>query len=244
MTRLPTIPEPVSEAELDRATDPEYAAVSTAAVVGVIFGVLGFSAFVAAPFVGLSVLGAVLGIAALRKIRRSRGVLVGRKLAIAAISLGAATAALGGGYHAAVWLDARQTLQDLERRALDVTDALVAGRYDDVFAQLPEDFRRREKGPEEFRRRFVPLFEGAGKLVGHKLLSLQILATEKGETVAPADVRVELEQRVLELNLWFRLDDDGAWHLVGIGGQETLESAARHHPEKAPTAIPGPYQRR
>jgi hypothetical protein len=242
MTGQPTTPEPVTEAELDRATDPEYAAVSTGAVIGLLLGLAGFSSVLAVPFVAVPVLGLILCVAALRKIRRSRGVLTGRRLAIAGIVLGAAAAALGAGRHASLWLGERRMLGHLQAQALEIADDLLADRYDKVFERLPEDFRARDKGPEAFRKRFLPLLDGAGPLVRRDLLTLQVITNEKGETLAPAEVRVELEKRIVEVDLWFRLADDGRWELVGVGGEETFESVTRFGPQKPvpPVSAPPP----
>jgi hypothetical protein len=241
--KTPAMDEPVSEDRLDSATDLEYAAVCPMAVVALIVGVLGATALVAGPRVGVPVVAIVLGLVSLRTIRRSEGVVVGRRLALAAVVLGVATGALGGGYHLSIWLGERQTFEDLKRRSAETIDAIVASRYEEVFEQLPADSLQGKAGLASFRKGIRDLFEGGGSLVGRELMSLQILPTERGVLVAPAATRVTLDRRILEMTLWFRLEEDGHWRLVGVGGQETFESMAKYGDEGSPAEVPAPYER-
>ncbi|HUU11872.1 MAG TPA: hypothetical protein VM431_15210 [Phycisphaerae bacterium] len=236
--------QPIIDSDFDRATDPEYAAICPMAVVGLILGVLGVTALVAAPLVAVPVAAVVLSLVSLRRIGRSRGVLAGRKLALAGLALGIATAVLGGGYHGHAWLSERLTLRHLKTQALETIDDILADRYEKVFEKLPEKSDQRRAGLDAFRKGLSLLLEGAGDLVDRDLLSLQILSTDRGDIVAPAGMRVRLERRILEVNLWFRLREDGQWHLEGIGGQETFESVSTYAPKQGPPAVPGPYERR
>ena len=235
--------EPVSDDRFDRATDPEYAAVCPTAVVALIVGVLGGTAFLVAPLVAVPVVAIVLGLAARRKIRQSQGVLVGRKLALAGIVLGIATSALGGGYHLRIYLGEQWTLEDLKAQAFEIIDDILADRYEKVFKRLPDDSLQRRMGLERFRKTVSGLFEGAGNLIRRDLMSLQKLPTEQGGLAAPADLRVTLEHRILEVSLWFRQDEGGQWQFVGVGGQETFESIAKHGDRDGPVSVPAPYQR-
>ncbi|HUU91081.1 MAG TPA: hypothetical protein VM238_07710 [Phycisphaerae bacterium] len=235
--------EPITNDQLDRATDPEYAAVYPLAVVALIVAALGGAAFLAPPLVVVPVAATVMGLAAVRKIRKSQGVLAGRKLALAAVVVGIVIAAAGGTVHLIVWLNEQRTLDDLKTQAAETIDDVLAGRYETVFARLPDDSPQRKAGPEAFRNALSRLFEGGGNLVRRDLMSLQILPTERGVLVAPADMRVTLEARILQVTLWFRLDENGGWRLVGIGGQETLESIAKYGDDNTPPDVPAPYER-
>ncbi len=235
--------EPVSSDQFDRATDPEYAAVCPMAVLAVIVGVLGATAFLVAPLVAVPVVAIVLGLAAHRKIRKSQGVLVGRKLALAGIVLGIATAALGGGYHLSIYLGEQRTLEDLKTQASEMIDDILAGRYKNVFEKLPHDSVQRKVGVERFGKAMSDLFEGGGNLVQRNLRSLQILPTERGGLVAPAEMCVRLDRRTLQITLWFRQEEDGRWQFAGVGGHETFESIAKHAGQDGPAPLPAPYQR-
>jgi len=238
MTELP------KDGDLDRATDPEYAAVSTMAVIGLVAGVLGLAAVLAAPLVALPLAGFILSVMARRKIRRSEGVLTGLGITTAGILLGAAVTLAASAYHGYTSYGQHRILSDLEGRAYAVTDDLLAGRYDKVYERMPEDFRRQQAaGAQEFRSRFLPLFEGAGDFVQRSLMNLQRVPTDKGEVVAPAEVRVDFQRRSLDLTVWFRQKPQGDWELVGVGGQETFESQVKFPSEKPPVIVPGPYQR-
>jgi len=235
--------EPISNDQLDRATDPEYAAVYPLAAVALIVAALGGAAFLAPPLVAVPVVAIVMGLAALRKIRKSQGVLAGRKLALAAVVVGIVMATGGGSGHLVVWLNEQRTLEDLKTQAAGTADDILAGRYEAVFEKLPDDSPQRKAGPEAFRKALSGLFEGGGNLVGRDLMSLQILPTERGVLVAPADMRVTLEARILQVTLWFRLEEDSGWELVGVGGQETLESIAKYGDDDTPPDVPAPYER-
>jgi hypothetical protein len=242
MTDTPKPDAALRDGELDRATDMEYASVSTLAVLALVAGLAGVVAFWAPPLVGVPVLAAVLGGAALRQIGRSAGVLAGRKPAMAGLMLGVGLALAAGVYHGLAWWNETSTLGTLKARALAVTDDLAAGRYDEVFNQFPEDFRRGvQQSPEEFRRRVGPLFEGAGPVVSRRLDSLLPLEAEGGVAVSPAEMTVEFEKRTLALSVWFQRRPSGEWDLVGIGGQETIESMTRHEGAPAPRPVPPPY---
>jgi len=235
--------EPISNDQLDRATDPEYAAVYPLAAVALIVAALGGAAFLAPPLVAVPVVAIVMGLAALRKIRKSQGVLAGRKLALAGLVFGIATAALGGGYHLSIYLGEQRTLEDLKTQAFETIDEILAGRYEKVFESLPDDSVQRKVGRESFCKVISRLFEGGGNLVERDLMTLQILPTERGVLVAPADMRVTLEARILQVTLWFRLEEDSGWELVGVGGQETLESIAKYGDDDTPPDVPAPYER-
>jgi len=237
MTTLP------SDTRLDVATDPEYATISPTAVVGLLVSVAGVAAFWKWPLVAVPVVGFVLSLAAGRKIRRSEGVLAGRRLAAAGMAVGAIMAVTAAGYHALIWHSEQALYKDLAARAEAVVDEMLAGQYDKVYERMPEAWRRRQAaGPEAFRARLSPLLEGAGALVERHLASLQILPTEEGDLVAPAEMYVELERRLLTLTLWFQRTEAGRWELVGVGGEETFESAMKFSSTKEPVAVPGPYE--
>ena len=234
--------------QLDRATDPEYAAVSSAAAVGLVIAVLGvwplllisndwveppssvpdlmvsLAIFAATPLVGL-----VIGLLAYRQIRRSHGVLTGTRLALAGVAVGAALALVWSGWLVYKWKENDRILRELEATAYRITDELIQGRYDDVYQRLPEEFRRRQPGGSRlFRARMEQLFEGAGAVTGRHLMSLRLVPTEQGAYVAPAEMRVDLERRILQISLTLGLGPGGKWELVGFGGGPTFESMIKY----------------
>lgn len=232
------------DGELDRATDPEYAAISTSAVIGLVLAVVGLAAFRSEPLTVVPAAGLALSLLALRKIRLSAGVLTGRRIALVGAVLGGMITAVAGGQHAMARYEQHVTFATLESRANAVLDDMMAGRYQPVYDQMPEDFRKRQAaGADQFRTRFAPLFEGAGKLLERRLDSLQMLPMEKGGVVAPAEIRLTFENRILGMTVWFMSTPAGTWDLVGIGAEETLESQMKHPEQKPPAPIPAPFQR-
>jgi len=214
-----------NDSELDRATDPEYAAVSSGAVVGLVISALGVSAFLTEAFVPAPAVGLVVSLAALRGIRRSRGVLTGRRLALAGAILGAALTVVAGGFHLIRWRQERQVLEDLEATACHIVDELVAGRYEEVYDMIPENFRERQAAsPARFRTAMERLFRGGGKTLGRRLSALRIIPTEQGDLVAPAEMRVEMENRILQIQVLLGRSAEKRWELIAVGGAPTFES--------------------
>lgn len=234
--------KPLPRDTFDRATDAEYAPLSTTAVLALVFALVGTLGFVVFPALALSAVGLVLGLVAARKIRRSEGALVGRRAADAAVALSLLVLAAGGAHRGWKHFTEERLYGDLQARALEAADDLLAGRYERVFERFPQDWQKHQPGGADgLRRRLAPLFENAGDLVGRDLRFLQVLTTEDGQAVAPAEVRVELAQRILNLTLWFKQASDGRWDLVGVGGEETLESLGKHPTDRGPVTVPGPY---
>jgi len=260
--------ERLNDGALDRATDPEYAAINPLAVVGLIVGLLGaavHAALLAGNFLSketiwvyqvpmpvvvivIPLTGLVLSLAALMKILGSQGVQAGERIAIAGIITGAAAALIFGAVQLYGMYGPNQesrTLATLGARSYEVVDDLAAGRYANVYAMIQAEFRRRQAaGPEQFRRQFHPLFEGAGPLVKRQLRSLQVVVTADGQTIAPAEMRVELQRRAMDITIWFCRADDGSWEIIGLSSAETFESQVRHPTETAAPSVPAPYERR
>jgi hypothetical protein len=232
------------ETQLDRATDPEYAAVSSAAAVGLVIAVLGvwplllisndwveppssvpdlvvsLAIFAATPLVGL-----VIGLLAYRQIRRSHGVLMGTRLALAGVAVGTALALVWSGWLVYQWRQNDRILHELESTAYRITDELIAGRYEDVYDRLPAEFRKQQPGGSRlFRARMAQLFEGAGAVTERRLMSLRLVLTEQDAYIAPAEMRIDLERRILQITLPLGLSLEGKWELVGFGGGPTFES--------------------
>jgi hypothetical protein len=89
----------------------------------------------------------------------------------------------------------------------------------------------------------APLLGGAGSVLRRSLVSLQVLQTEGGQTLAPAEMRVELERRYLQFTIWFQQRPDGQWELVGVAGAETFASLGKFgspEPDEVPEAPPPP----
>lgn len=244
MTSKPHNAEVARDGGLDRATDPEYAAISTKAVLALVLSLAGAGAFLAAPMLVLPMMGLVLGFAALRQIRRSEGVLAGRGIALGAVAAGTAVLVAATAYHAGAWLEEDRMFSALESRSYEITDDIIADRYAEVYAMMPEEFRGQAgAGPEPFRARMAPLLKGAGSVLRRSLVSLQVHQTESGQTLAPAEMRVELERRYLQFTIWFQQMPDGQWELVGVAGTETFESLGKFgsaSPDEAPEDPPPP----
>jgi len=233
---------PIQDGDLDRATDREYAAVSVPAVFSVALAALGVVAFLAAVLVAVPALAAVLGLVALRRIRRSRGVLTGTRLASAGLALGLALTLAAGGYHGWQWYDEHRTLTSLQTRTHAIMDQIMDRRWAEVWDQVPTDSNQQPLGLDRFRRGMTALFAGAGEAGDRELRALQILPTERGELVAVAEVRVRFENRTLDFNVWFQPDDAGRWRFMGVGARETFASASRHGGPAAPS-VPGAFSR-
>ena len=230
-------PAPPADGELDRAIDPEYAAVSTRAVLGLLASLAGITGFLAMPLTLLAVLGFFLGLLGLRQIRRSEGVVVGRGIAMAAALLGAAVTLSITSYHGYYWLRDRAIYAEVTVQANAVTDEILAGHYEKVFMMMPEYFRRQQaSGPEEFRKTIAPLFENAGKVVSRRLLSLHVVSTADAGLAVPAEVHIEFERRFVVLTIVFAKNPEGQWVVVGVGGAETYESMAKFPAPPAPPA--------
>jgi len=233
-----------NDSELDRATDPEYAAVSSGAVVGLIIAILGvwpllpvskkwiewpatlpdlvvtLAIFVAAPGLGL-----IVSCIAVRQIRRSHGVLIGRQLALAGGAVGAVLAFAWSGWLIYEWQENERVFKDLKATAYEVADELIAGRYEEVYDMIPEDFRERQAAsPARFRAAMERLFRGGGKILGRRLSVLRIIPTEQGALVAPAEMRVEMENRILQIQVLLGQNAEKRWELIGVGGAPTFES--------------------
>ena len=236
--------EPLLDGQLDRAIDPQYASISTMAVLGLLFSLAGLAGFFVIPLVALAAIGLVMSLAAARQIRRSAGVLTGRRLAMAGIAVGAVVAAGAASWHTYEWWTIRQVLTALEARSYEVVDDIIAGRYEKVYSEMPEEFRARQAvGPKEFGDRLGPVFKGAGKILGRTVLSLPppIPMTEGGSLVR-AQVRVELDRRLLDVAvIWYQPAGAARWDLVGVGGGETMESMAKYGGEGGPQTI-SPFQ--
>jgi len=233
---------PVPESELDRATDTEYAAVCVLAVLGVVFGALSVLAFLAEPLVAIPILATVLSAVSLRRIRRSRGVLTGARLAVAGLVLGPGLALAAGGFHGWQWYSQYRTLRTIERRAHALTDQVLARQYREVFEQISDDSPQRRMGFNLFQKCLIGLVAGAGDPAKRELRLLQKLQTDRGRAIALADMWVRMEHRTLEFSLWFAPDEEGRWQFIGIGGRETFESASRRGSGQPPP-LPGPFKR-
>jgi hypothetical protein len=239
MTTPPNNQQLPLDGQLDRAMDPEYAAISTMAVLGLASSLVGALAFMLPPLIVLPAMGLVMGVLALRKIRRSEGILAGRSIALAACMVGALVLAGSTAYHLHNWLSERQVLNDLTNRSYAITDDILAGRYDRVYNAMPEEFRQEGRGAEDFRAHIAPALAGAGSVVRRVLLSLEVVRLEDGTVVAPAKVHVELERRYLEFKMVFKKSPAGTWDLAGVGVGETFESQAKFAPEE-PEVTPPP----
>jgi len=229
MAQVPT------ESELDRATDAEYAAVSVLAVVGLVFSAFGGIAMlvpVAGFLVVLPATGLVLSLIALLRIRRSKGTLTGRWVAVAGVAVGGLFALLSGGQQVLAWRQEAGENRTLVDATFEVVDALVAGDYAKVLERIPADQRRPGGATVELLRdRFAKLFDGAGS-VKERDIRIEPKTIDTGDRAAVARVRVALEHRSVVITIvWSQAPSPGAgpgtWQVVGAFGEETLESSTR-----------------
>jgi hypothetical protein len=220
---------------LDRATDPEYAAVSIAAVVGLLFSVAGVTTLLlrAVFLLVVPAAGLVTSAVALRGIARSRGVLTGSGLAGAGILLGAALLLVAGAQHLLAWHQETRVLGRLQADTLDVVQEIESGDYEGILRRMPVELH--DMGPKvlaSLRARFGPLLAGAGKVTERRLLSLRPQTLENGDLVAQARLLIACERRIVEITVtWWRARDadpaDPAWLLYNLGGEETFESVRK-----------------
>jgi len=225
-----TTSPPPTDRLLDRATDSEYAAVSILAIAGLVLSLGGLIAVLlpAEVLVAVPAVGMITSLSALVRIARSRGVLTGRRIAWMGIVLGAVLFLLSGTAHVLRWRQQASTLAQLKTDTLAVVQGLETARYEDVAPYLAPAARDiLPQIVDDLRRRFTPLWEGAGNVTGQRLLSLQLQAVENGDVAAEARVHVECEHRILEITVgWYQPQSTGttAWFLHHADGQETFES--------------------
>jgi hypothetical protein len=238
-------PATVLDGQLDRAIDPEYAAVSPLAVAGLVLSIAGLGAFLAVPLIAAPVAGVMLSLLALRKIRRSEGVLTGRRIAKVGLIVGSILAVLAAGFHGEAWREDRDTLAAIKAQAYDAFDEILAGRYAEVYARMPEGYRLRQAtGPEAFAARIAPHFRDAGALEGRRLLSLKQVYSSEGHLLAPAIMEAEFANRTYQFTLWFMRTDPQTWALVSVEGGETIQSMLKH-PNVVPLEpVTGPIQQK
>ena len=225
-----------TESELDRATDAEYAGVSVLAVVGLVFSAFGGIAVlvpVAGFLVVLPATGLVLSLIALLRIRRSKGTLTGRWVAVAGVVVGGLFALLSGGQQVLAWREVAGENRTLTDATYEVVDALIAGDYAKVLERIPADQRHPGGATVELLRdRFARLLDGAGKVKERKIQRIEPKTLDTGGRAAVARVRVALEHRSVVISIvWSHAPSPGAgpatWQVVGAFGEETLESATQ-----------------
>jgi hypothetical protein len=90
---------------------------------------------------------------------------------------------------------------------------------------MPEDFRERQAAsPTQFRTAMQRLFRGGGKTLGRRLSALRIVPTEQGALVAPAEMRVEMENRIIQIRILLGRSAEKRWELIAVTGAPTFES--------------------
>jgi len=188
------------EAHLDRAVEPEYAAVSIAAIAALVLAVVGLVAFKPSqpplplasrgwfqlPILLLIPVAAVaVALGSLRSIRRSEGTKAGQPLALAALVLALATAAGSTGFHAVRQYREHERMQSLVAASSYWLDLLLREHYRTVFDELvrshPLDNGEAEKifpGWEKRVRGY--LFDG-GDYYGRRLQDTNIAEPSEEE---------------------------------------------------------------
>ncbi|MCX5671175.1 MAG: DUF4190 domain-containing protein, partial [Planctomycetota bacterium] len=161
------------DGQLDRAIDPQYAAISPSAVIGLALGVLGVMGLWILPLTVFSVIGLIVSALAARKIRRSEGVLTGRRIAKVGMLVGAVVTLGAVAYHGeAEWSEWR-LLKNLEARTNEVVSDVLDGRYEAAYNRIAPAFRQRYGGSADgLRRELEPVFKGAGAVVKRTIVSL------------------------------------------------------------------------
>jgi hypothetical protein len=242
MSKTPDKPLTPADGELDRATDPEYAAISPLAVVGLVLSLLGVAAFFIVPLLVLPLLGLGMSLAAYRKIRRSEGVLTGRLLARVGAVLGLMLALAASAYHIETWREQQSTLHVIEKLSYEILDSIAAGDYEKVYQMMPEDFRKAQaKGAEGFRESLLPFFKGAGQVTQKPiLLTLSPIVSKEGKLLHRATMRLGMEHRSLDFTLWFMQDQTRQWQPVGVACEETFESMMKNSEAEPPAPLESP----
>ena len=239
MSKKPDNQEVLAGGAVDRATDPEYAAVSPLAIMGLVFALTGIAAFFVAPLVAVPLLGFAVSLAAWRRIRRSEGVVTGQSLAQVGIALGAALALASAAYHLETFREQRQSLHLVEAKANEAVQAIIDKDYQKVYLSMPEDFRARQAGTEkDFAAALEAWFKDAGAFKEQNLLALTQVPTKEKRLIQKAQVRVDLQKRSLEFLLWYLQDQTGEWRLVGVACGESFDSQVRSANEQAPPPPP------
>lgn len=256
----PPTPQPTDAERLDQALDPEYTAISPLAVLGLVISLFGLWAPAAlatgrlappadridlairlAVVVAVPLVGFVASAVGLAKIRRSEGVLTGEGFARAGLVLGAALAALSALFLTVRYVGVQSRLNDLRDRAYAVTDELLEEDYGALFERMPPELQDRVKAPESLRRAFSPAFRGAGAVRKRELMALRLFEDEeRGALVAPAEMRIELERRILRLRILFEQLPEGEWALRGLRPEYTFESMTRFGPPQETPSPPPP----
>ncbi len=189
MSKEPENLEVLVDEELDRATDPEYAAVSPMAIFGLVLSVGGIAAFFVAPLVALPVVGLIVSLAAAQRIRRSEGVLTGLQLAQAGIAVGAALALASAAYHLETYREERQALHLVETKAYEAVDEIAQGQYEKVYLSMPEEFRNRQAPTaKDFGSQLAGVFKDAGAVKERNLLALVPIISKENRLLQRAQV--------------------------------------------------------
>jgi hypothetical protein len=229
----------LSDGQLDRAIDPEYAAVSPMAIVGLALACAGIGAFFVPPLAALPLLGFVVSLAAWRHIRRSQGVLAGRSLAQVGMVLGAALTVTSVAFHFEVYREQRQVYDLVGEKANDAVRSVLGRNYEKVYTSMPEEFRKRQAPTvQAFGGAFDTLMKDAGALKTQTLTALTPVMTKEKILIQKVLVRVDFEKRSFEFQLWYMPDATRQWGLIGVGCAETFDSQVKNQGETTPAPAP------
>ena len=238
MSKKPDNQEILADGQLDRATDPEYAAVSPLAIMGLAFSILGLTAFFKPPLVAVPLLGLVVSLTAWPD-PPVRGRRDGPVAGPGGHRPGRGPALASAAYHLETFHEQRQTLHLVEAKASEAIQAIINKDYQKVYLSMPEDFRARQAGTEkDFADRLEAWFKDAGAFKEQNLLALTPVMTKEKRVIQKAEVRVDLQKRSLEFLLWYLQDETGEWRLVGVACGETFDSQVRSANEQAPPPPP------
>jgi hypothetical protein len=233
----------IDDGVLDRATDPEYAAISLMAIMGLVLSMAGLAAFFVPPMIMIPLLGFLVSLAAWRRIRRSQGVLAGQSLARAGMVLGAAMTLTSAALHLELYREERQVYNLVADEARDAVQAIRERNFGKVYTSMPDDFRARQAtSVQAFGEGFDAWLKDAGDFKEQNLLSLTPVMTKEKILIQKVIIRTDFQKRSLEFQLWYMPDTTRRWKLIGVACGETFDSQVKNQGKTAPPPVESPVR--
>lgn len=216
------------DADLREAGVRQYARVDPVAILTPILGVFGC---LTVPIFGVPVpvpLALVCGIVAIKRIRASKGGLVGSPVAVAGMVLWAALLAAGYYYNWARQANRQRGMEESTRVVQEFFDFLIRGSYEDAYALLSSTGKEQYvKELAEHRKGLQPL----GRLQGVQLQGVEWTGP-LGHEAGKMFFNLSFEKQLLLLVITMVQEDD-QWRIEGW----TYRQGAVETP---PPAKPGP----
>lgn len=230
------------ESELDRAVEPEYAAISGTAIIALLLAPLGllslyeiyFQMFnipvpilLILPLVSLAV-----ALAAIKSIRQSEGTRVGIRIASIAAVLSGLIFIGSGGYHVHHIMQESDLKNRLKAAALMDSQAIFTGRYNTIYSKMllfsPE--MSKEMPLQEWTSQMNDFLYGGGAYYGSRIEATRMFSMKKDEDDPNSP---ELLAGIVVRRLVFRngsadlilnyVYNDGQWQLARAYAQAATE---------------------